>query len=156
MAFQIHPLTGTDFSYLSSLSEEDLAARHIKTYVADSKPGFPCRVSLDDAEVGEKVFLLHYEHQPNDTPYRASHAIFVKEGAVPGQPAPDTVPESIASRLLSVRAFDSSHAMVDADIIEGREVDGLIARMFENAEVDYIHLHYARRGCFAAEVRRRG
>jgi hypothetical protein len=154
MHFQIHPLPDSAFAYLSGLSEEDLAARRIRTYVADEKPGFPCRVSLADAEIGETVFLLHYEHQPNDTPYRASHAIFIKEGAVSRQPEPNTVPESIASRLLSVRAFDEAHAMIDADVIEGRDVTDLIARMFENPDVAYLHLHYARRGCFAAEVRR--
>ncbi|MEJ8475033.1 DUF1203 domain-containing protein [Roseibium algae] len=154
MAFQIQPLAGADFSYLSELSIEDLAAQHIKTYVAETKPGFPCRVSLADAEIGEKVFLLHYEHQPNDTPYRASHAIFVKAGAVSFKPEAGTIPESIASRLLSVRAFDASHAMIDAEVIEGREVEGIITRLFENSAVEYLHLHYARRGCFAAEVRR--
>ncbi|WP_346907359.1 DUF1203 domain-containing protein [uncultured Roseibium sp.] len=154
MHFQINPLPDSAFAYLSGLSEEDLAARQIRAYIADEKPGFPCRVSLADAEIGERVFLLHYEHQPNDTPYRASHAIFVKAGAVSRQPEPDTVPESIASRLLSVRAFDKAHAMIDADVIEGRDVPGLIARMFENPDVAYLHLHYARRGCFAAEVRR--
>ncbi|WP_289034850.1 DUF1203 domain-containing protein [uncultured Roseibium sp.] len=152
--FQIHPLPSTDFAFLSALSEEELAARHIKTYVADAKPGFPCRVSLEDAEVGETVFLLHFEHQPNDTPYRASHAIFVKADAVSSRPAVDTIPESIASRLLSVRAFDAEHAIVDAEVIEGRDVEGIIARMFDNPSIDYLHLHYARRGCFAAEVRR--
>ena len=154
MLFQIHPLPDSAFAYLSGLSEEDLAARHIRTCVADEKPGFPCRVSLADAEIGDKVFLLHYEHQPNDTPYRASHAIFVRAGAVSRQPEPDTVPESIAGRLLSVRAFDKAHAMIDAEVIEGRDVPGLISGMFENPDVAYLHLRYARRGCFAAEVRR--
>jgi len=39
-------------------------------------------------------------------------------------------------------------------VIEGRDVAGLIARFFDNPQVDYIHLHFARRGCYAAKVTR--
>lgn len=148
--FQVHPLPAAAFAYLSRLTDEERAARNIQVHVSDG--AFPCRVSLADAEAGEKVFLLHYEHQPNATPYRASHAIFVKSGAVEGRPEPGEVPVSISSRLLSVRAFSARHEMVDADIAEGENVAGLIDRMLGEEQVDYIHLHYARRGCFAARV----
>jgi uncharacterized protein DUF1203 len=150
--FQIHPLSVTSFSKLNGLSDADLAARNIQVHISDG--GFPCRVSLEDAAEGERVFLLNFEHQPGETPYRASHAIFVKEGAEETHPEPGSIPASITSRLLSVRAFNARHEMIDADIIEGMEVSGLIGRFFGNSEVDYIHLHYARRGCYAAKVTR--
>ena len=112
----------------------------------------PCRVSLEDVTAGERVFLLNFEHQPGNSPYRSRHAIFVKEGAEEAHPDQGAIPPSITSRLLSVRAFNEAHEIVDAEIIEGTEVQGLIAKFFENTAVDYIHLHYARRGCFAARV----
>ncbi|WP_417667903.1 DUF1203 domain-containing protein [Roseibium sp.] len=154
MTFQVHPLPQAHFEGLSELSEEELGARNIKTYIAEEKPGYPCRVSLADADVGQTVFLLNFEHQPNDTPYRASHAIFVTSGARSRTPAPDTLPESISSRLLSVRAFDGEHTMVDAEVVEGRDAIPVIEQMLANQDVDYLQLHYARRGCFAAEIRR--
>jgi len=152
--FQIHPLPASEFTYLAGLSDAELAEKNIQVHISDG--GFPCRVSLADAAAGERVFLLNFEHQPNGTPYRASHAIFVKEGAEENHPEPDAIPASISSRLLSVRAFNARHEIVDAEVIEGTEVSDLIAMFFANPKVDYIHLHYARRGCFAAKVTRAG
>ncbi|WP_299819589.1 DUF1203 domain-containing protein [uncultured Roseibium sp.] len=150
--FQIHPLPAADFSYLDDLPESELAERNIQVHISDG--AFPCRVSLADAEAGERVFLLNFEHQPNGTPYRASHAIFVRQGAQESRPEPGSVPHSIASRLLSVRAFNARHEIIDAEVVEGENAADLIARFFANPEADYIHLHYARRGCFAARVTR--
>lgn len=152
MTFQIQPLPAEQFAYLSGLSDSELEVRNIQILISDGE--FPCRVSLTDVAEGDRVFLLHFEHQPNETPYRASHAIFVKEDAVEDYPKPDSIPVSIASRLLSVRAFDAAHQMIDAEVIEGAEVGDLISRFMGNPATDYIHLHYARRGCFAAKVAR--
>lgn len=150
--FQIHPLPAETFAPLNGLPDADLAEKNVQVHISDG--AFPCRVTLEDVAEGERVFLLNFEHQPGNSPYKSRHAIFVKEGAVEGRPAPGQIPASVASRLLSVRAFNSSDEIVDADVIEGREAAALIDRFFDNAEVDYIHLHYARRGCFAAKVTR--
>lgn len=150
--FQVHPLPAGSFAHLYSMSDEDLAARNVQVHLSDG--AFPCRVSLADAAEGERVFLLNFEHQPGDTPYRSRHAVFVKDGAVEDHPLPGSVPACIASRFLSVRAFDKTHEMIDADVIEGSDVQDLIATFFADPKVDYLHLHYARRGCFAAKVTR--
>ncbi len=111
-------------------------------------------MSLEDAAEGERVYLLNFEHQPSQSPYQSRHAIFVKEGAEERQPEPGTVPASITSRLLSVRAFNSAHEIVDAEVVDGTEVADMISGFFANPKVDYIHLHYAKRGCYAAKVTR--
>jgi len=150
--FQIQPLPAAEFSHLGSLSEAELREKDIQVHISDG--AFPCRVSLSDAAQGTRVYLLNFEHQPGASPYRSRHAIFVADGAEESHPEPGVVPEAIASRLLSVRAFNRAHEIVDADVIEGREVAGLIATFFDNPQVDYIHLHFARRGCYAAKVTR--
>lgn len=150
--FQIQPLPVTQFSHLFGLSDAELAEKNIQVHYSDG--GFPCRVSLQDVAEGTRVLLLNFEHQPGETPYRSRHAIFVADGAEESHPDAGTVPEVIACRLLSVRAFNRGHEMIDADVIEGRDVGTLINTFFENPEVDYIHLHFARRGCFAAKVTR--
>lgn len=136
------------------LSAEDLTASSGRRMVATKKPGFPCRVSLADAEVGEEVVLLHYEHQSADTPFRASHAIYVRPGASQAMPAPGEVPEMLRSRMLSLRAFDEEGMMVNADLADGREVEASIEVMFRDARTQYIHLHFAKPGCYAARVDR--
>ena len=154
MTFQIHALPSAPFAPLFALTDEELAARGALRRLADRRPGFPCRVSLRDAEPGETVLLLHYEHQPARSPFRASHAIYVREGAVPAQPEPGEVPEMLRSRLLSVRAFDDGGMLVDADVAPGTELEALAMRMLSAGPTSYLHVHFARPGCYAARIAR--
>jgi hypothetical protein len=154
MSFRIHALPAEPFQHLFGASTDSLVALGVERRIADSKPGFPCRVSLRDAEPGETVLLLNYEHQPANSPYRASHAIFVREYAEQARPAIDEVPDVLRLRLLSVRAFDRAGMMVDADVVEGSELRPVLDRLLANPEVDYLHLHNAKPGCYAARVER--
>ncbi len=154
MSFQIHALSENLFNDLFSLTDAELETRSARRMVADQSPGCPCRISLADAEIGDTLLLLNYQHQPNETPYRSSHAIFVREGVRQAIPAPGEIPESLASRLISVRAFNNAHDMVDADVVDGENLAGRIDGLFANPDVDYLHLHNAKQGCFAASVTR--
>ena len=154
MHFQISALEPTQFSHLLHLSEAELASHGVLRYLVTEKPGFPCRVSLLDAELGETVLLLNYTHLDTATPYRASHALFVGENATPAALASDEVPESIRGRLLSVRAFDAQGMMLDAEVVEGTVLEPSVQRMFEDEAVAFLHLHNAGRGCYAARVER--
>lgn len=120
---------------------------------ADASVGFPCRVTLRDAEPGQTLLLMNYEHQPALTPYRSAHAIFVSQHAQRFDQA-NQVPQALRVRPLSVRAFDAQGMMLDADLVDGTDVEPLIERFFEDARTAYLHVHYAKRGCFAARVER--
>ncbi len=154
MSFQIIALPADQFSHLASLCKTERTAQNIQKIIADSPDGFPCRVSLQDAKVGETVYLLNYAHHDEATPYRSTHAIFVREGGRQAHPAIGDIPPSIARRLLSVRAFDRSHDMINADIVEGSKLAPMIKTMFKDPEASYLHLHNARPGCYAARVNR--
>jgi Protein of unknown function (DUF1203) len=154
MSFRITGLDPTPFRRLYGLPVEELARLGVKRSVADAKPGFPDRIELRDAEPGESVLLLNYVHQPADTPYKASHAIFVREGAERAYEAVDETPECLRLRVLSLRAFDASGLMVDADLADGREFEAAIERLLANPAAAYIHAHYAKRGCYAARIDR--
>jgi hypothetical protein len=152
--FQFIGLPPEQFSGLFSLSAEQLAALGIVRVTPDSKPGFPCRISLQDAEPGEELLLLPYEHQPAASPYRASGPIFVRAGAQQARLQPGEIPPCVHSRQISVRAYDAHHMMVDAEVCSGDEVAREIQRQFTNPTVRYIHLHNAKRGCFSCRVER--
>ena len=154
MSFRITGLDAKPFRHLYGLSDSELAARGAVRYVAESKPGYPDRVELRDVDPGESVLLVNYEHQSADSPYRSRHAIFVREGAEAPFDRIDDIPESMRIRLLSLRAFDAKGMMLDADVVEGREIEIVVARMFADPCVDYIHAHNARRGCYAARIER--
>ena len=153
MGFRITGLPAEQFSDLFSLSDQELAARGAVRRVADAKPGYPCRVSLTDAEPGQEVILTHFEHHSVDSPFRASHAIYVRKGEETYD-AIDQVPEQLRLRLLSVRAFDEKGMLVNADVVEGKELEGVVERLFADERADYLHVHYARPGCYAARIER--
>lgn len=83
MSFRIAGLDPKPFLPLFALSEAELTARGIERVVVASRPGAPCRITLDDAEPGEPVLLLSYQHQSADTPYRQQGPIFVSKTPVP-------------------------------------------------------------------------
>lgn len=154
MSFQVVPLPREPFAPFFALDDEQLRARGAKRYVADREPGFPCRVSLTDAAPGERVVLVPFTHQHADSPYRASGPIFIREAAQQASFGVNEVPELLRLRLLSVRAYDADGLMVDADVVDGRELESVINRLFNEARVDYLHIHFARPGCFACRVHR--
>jgi hypothetical protein len=154
MSYRVTGLDPAPFRHLYGLSDDALAARGAKRYLADAKPGFPDRVEVRDAEPGETLLLLNYEHQPANTPYRASHAIFVREGAEQAYTGVDAIPESLRVRPISLRAFNEVGEMVDADLADGSDLEPLITRFFAKADVAYLHAHYAKRGCYAARIDR--
>jgi hypothetical protein len=122
--------------------------------VTAGEGGYPCRVSLVDAAPGEELVLAHYEHQPAATPFRASHAVYVRVEAEEARPAPDEVPALLRKRLLSLRAFDEAGMMIAADVVDGREVEPVIERLLANPAAAYLHAHYAKQGCYAARIDR--
>lgn len=154
MDYQITGLSAEPFRPLFGLSDEALAAHGARRCIADTKPGYPDRIALSDAEPGESMLLVHYEHQPANTPYRASHAVYVREGELHTAHLAGTVPDSLRVRTISLRAFDAGHQMIDADIVDGQLLDRLIVRFFCNPAVAYLHAHYAKRGCYAARIDR--
>jgi len=189
MGFRVSGLDREEFAPLFGLSEAQLEERGIVRQVADRRPGFPCRVSLQDAEPGETLLLLNYEHLPVTSPYRARHAIYVRENArtaEPGEtllllnyehlpvtspyrarhaiyvrenartakPAINEIPQVLRTRLLSLRAYDHSGMMVEADVVHGSDVEPVIERILSEENVDFIHVHNAKPGCFAARIDR--
>jgi hypothetical protein len=154
MPFQIHAMDPAPFALLFEMSEDELRTHGARRQIVRSKPGTPCRVSLADAEIGETVILVHHEHQTGDSPYRASHAIFVRRDVERAYPKPGEVPEVLRSRLVSLRAFDAEHMMIAADVLEGDGLPDVLCATFEDDAVAYVHLHNAKPGCFAAAVTR--
>jgi hypothetical protein len=154
MDYRIQGLSPEPFLPLYGLSDQDLAGRNAKRYVADAKAGFPDRIEMRDAEPGERLILVNYVHQPAASPYRASHAVFVLEGAENTYDAVNEIPEVLRRRLISIRAFDFSHWMVEGEVCDGRELDTAIQRLLAISEVAYLHAHYAKPGCYAARIER--
>jgi hypothetical protein len=154
MTFRITGLSPAPFRHLYGLSESELEAYGAVRMIAGKSHGFPDRIEMRDVVIGEAALLVNFEHQPVQTPYRSSHAIFVREGAETAYDCCDEVPDVLASRLLSMRGFSEDGMMLNAEVTEGEELRAVIARLFGNPAVTYLHAHNAGRGCYAGHIDR--
>ncbi len=154
MTYRITGLDPSPFTPLYGRSDEELAGHAAIRMPVTASPGFPCRIRLDDAEFGNTVLLVNHVSHDVQNPYRASHAIFVTEGAQEPAEFVDELPPALERRILSLRAFDSAGMMRDALLAAPGEADAAIRKLFERGETAYIHAHNATRGCFAAKVER--
>jgi hypothetical protein len=146
MTFRIRGLDPAPLRHLSAL--------HARRCVADTVPGYPCRVSLEDAQVGESLVLVHHVHHAVASPYRAAGPIFIREAADRPFDAVDTVPRMLAGRLVSVRGYDATGDLRDADVCSGTELATRIGQLFQQDAIAYLHVHLAKPGCFACRVDR--
>ena len=152
--FRIVGLPLTQFEPLFSLDDNELAQKGARRLIVDAKPGFPCRVSLQDAEIGERVILAPFVHHDVESPYRASGAIFVRETAKEIELAPGEIPDVVTSRVMSVRAYSDKGMMVNAAVTPGKELKSQIEKFFGDAKISYLHLHNAGAGCYSCRVER--
>lgn len=152
--FRLLALPSAPFAPLFSLSDADLATLGARRCIATETPGFPCRVSLEDAEVGEEVLILHFTHHDVDSPYRASGPIYVRRGARQRHLAPGELPPYVTRRVISLRAYDAGGMMLGADVCEGSALREALERLLADSRVSYVHLHNAKPGCFSVTVER--
>ena len=153
MSFRVTGLPAADFDHWFASSDAQLAARAARRVTADAEHAFPCRISLTDAQIGDEVLLINHEHLPVDSPYRSRHAIYIRAGEQTFD-AVDTVPDMLRRRLLSIRAFDDAGMMTDCEVVEGRDIEQTIDRLFADPQATYLHVHFARPGCYAARIER--
>jgi hypothetical protein len=152
--YRITGLSPEPFRPLFELSDAELAERHIQRHRVPPGGGLPDRIELRDAQPGESCLLLNHCHLDLPSPYRASHAIFVREGAERAFEAENQLPEMLRKRLLSLRAFDEQGLLVDAGVTEGRLAEALIGHLLGRPRTAFIHAHFAAHGCYAARITR--
>lgn len=154
MTYRIAGLEPSKFAHLFGLADAELAAHGAIRMTADVRPSFPCRITLDDAEIGETLLLLNHCSHDGDNPYRATHAIFVSESAAEAAVYEDEIPPALDRRILSLRAFDGQGMMRDAALAQPGQADEVIRRLLTDGAIDHIDAHNAIRGCFAARIDR--
>lgn len=150
--YRIEGLEREPFEALFAMSDVELAERRALRTVADG-PGYPCRISLEEAEIGEPLVLINHLSNDAETPFRASHAIYVRRDAERGR-FTDAVPPVFATRTLGLRGFDSEGMLRGALLALPGEADAKIRELFERPEIAEIHAHTAALGCFLAKIER--
>lgn len=154
MSFQITGLAPEPFQAFFDMSDAELAAQGARRVTAHESPGYPCRVSLADADVGDELILMNHAHLPVASAYRSSYAIYVRKDVTQAHPAVGEIPEVLSRRLLAVRGFGSDDFIRDGDVVEGTDLGPAIEALFANPEVAYVQIYNAKHGCFAATAHR--
>lgn len=152
--FKLVALDKSQFEDYFNLDETELQKQGIRKMVVDEFPGFPCRVSLEDAEIGEEVILLNFEHHSVNSPYKSGGPIFIRRTAKTAKPEINYVPKMFNHRLLSIRGFDKNATMVFADVTEGDNLKEKLNDILDNKTIDYLHIHNAKPGCYNCKVER--
>ena len=154
--FRVSGIPADVIDEIRHLSDSELTKQRAVRRIVDTRPGFPCLVTLEDAEIGESVLLFNFEHLAGPSPYRSVGPIFVRESASERYSKINEIPEvlRVSGRLLSMRAYDEADMLVDAAVIESVEIEASIQRLFANASIAYIHVHNAGPGCYSCRIDR--
>ena len=143
-----------NFNHLFILNKEELSSKGALKMIVDEKPGYPCRVSLEDAEIGEDIILFPFQHHKTNSPYQSSGPIFVRQNAKSPNLGIDEIPKMLLHRLLSLWVYNKKGMMIDAKTIEGRTLKNEIGIIFKNNLADYIQIHNSSPGCYNCQVNR--
>lgn len=154
MSYRIAGLPMAPFAPLFALADAELTAFRARRVRATAGHGFPCRVSLRDADEGEDLVLLHHVSHDVATPFRSAFAIYVRREAKEPAPFIDSLPPVFEGRTLSLRGYDDSGMLREARLAPPGGADDAIRALFEDEEIAYIHAHNAAHGCFAARIDR--
>lgn len=150
--YRIEGLKREPFEALFEMTDPELAERKALRTVADG-PGYPCRISLAEAEPGEVLLLVNHVSNDVPTPFRASHAIYVRKD-VERASFTDQVPAIFETRTLGLRGFDAEGMLRGALLAQPGEAEAGIRELLDRPEIAEIHAHTAALGCFLARIER--
>jgi hypothetical protein len=117
---------------------------------------YPCRHCLREASGEQGMLLLSHQAPEPRSVYGHPTAIFLCAQACARFDAPDTVPEIVRNRQVSLRAFNSDGMMLYTanELVEGAGHDAAIRRIFDRAEVAFINVHTTKAGCMLCHIAR--
>lgn len=149
--FQVEGIPAYEADALLQNADSIVGTKRVRV---DAHPGYPCRFSLADAEIGEEVLLLTYEHHAVTSPYRATGPIYIRTSTTQAVLAPNEIPKMLRHRLLSLRVYDGAAMMMAAYTAQGTDLETLIQSIFEDPAAQYIQVHNASPGCYNCQINR--
>ena len=121
--------------------------------VADSPEGYPCRHCLRFANSGERLILFPYASIPAGHPYSEIGPIFVHEQACERYWMTDEFPPDFRCGRV-IRAYNSNYDMIDAEVVNGSELEAVIEKLFQKPETAFVDARSVTRGCYTFRIQR--
>jgi len=149
--FRVVPVP-TKIAEAARAAAEAGAADHA-VVITDVPQAYPCRHCLRWGNVGERMVLFPFASIPPGHPYSESGPIFVHADPCERYCATDEYPADFREGR-AVRAYNSQHEMIAAEVANGLGPEVLIERFLQMAETAFIHIRSATRGCYTMGIER--
>ena len=113
-----------------------------------------CRVCLTMSQPDEGVILMAHCPFESSQPYSETGPIFVHEQTC--QPYKDNLvyPPTFPRSAVVLRAYSSDDRILDAQVVGERGVETVIAELFANPAIAYLHARNLGYGCFMFRIDR--
>src|SRR3954470_14750109 len=121
--------------------------------IADGPRAYPCRHCLKWATPGERMILFPFASVPAGYPYSESGPIFVHADPCERYRKTDEYPADFREGR-AVRAYNSQHDMIAAELANGLGPEALIERFLQMPETAFIQVRSASRGCYTMGIER--
>ena len=149
--FRIVPIR-TDIAEAARREAEAGAPDHV-LLTADSPTGYPCRHCLRWASPGELMVLFPFAAIAPGRPYSETGPIFVHAEPCERYAATHEFPSEFRKGRV-VRAYNSQHDLIAADVANGEGPEAVIERFLQKPETAFVHVRSASHGCYTMEVKR--
>jgi len=150
-SFRIVPIR-TDIAEAARREAEAGAPDHVLV-TADSPRGYPCRHCLRWASPGEAMVLFPFAAIAPGRPYSETGPIFVHAEPCERYAATHEFPSEFRKGRV-LRAYNSQHDMIAADLAKGEGPEAVIERFLQKPETAFVHVRSASHGCYTMEVKR--
>lgn len=115
----------------------------------------PCRQCLRVFAIGqERRILFTYDPFGDREQLPLPGPVFIHESSCPRYPEDGGIPEDLRSHRLTLNAYGNGRHLRAQEYVTDGRVEGVVARLLERADVDYIHVRDTEAGCFDFQVER--
>jgi len=150
-SFRIVPIR-TKIAQAARREAEAGAPDHVFV-TADSPNGYPCRHCLRWAQSGERMILFPFAAIALGRPYSESGPIFVHAEPCERYATTHEFPQAFRKGRV-VRAYNSQHAIIAAEVANGDGPEAVIERFLQQPETAFVHVRSVSHGCYTMEVER--
>lgn len=114
-----------------------------------------CRSCLMLSQPDEGVILMAYQPFASQQPYTESGPIFLHERECQPYADPYNYPQDFPRSAVVLRAYNDADQIVAAEPVLERCVEEVIAEMFKDKTIAYLHARNLGYGCYMFRVERR-
>ena len=120
--------------------------------------GIQCRHCLKIIPKGHEMLLVAYRPFPADQPYAERGPLFICADKCERHPESEELPDlfNLVESLL-VRGYNADNRIIygTGDVRPVSEVVSTAEKLFENADVQFVHLRSSKNNCYQCRIERR-